>query len=109
MKRLASLLAVVVVVITALYLVQYVYPPSVVEIAPQHPAAQTTGVVKSLVSKFPPWGSSAQRAAVTLRDGSEVEATVVPGCTVRAGDAVRLHVLLSADLSQRAYLIVGPD
>ena len=85
MKRLALLLAVVVVVIAALYLMQYVSPPSVVEIAPQPATAETTGVVKSLAWRFPPWGSSPQRVAVTLRDGSEIEATVVPGCTVRTG------------------------
>ena len=53
------------------------------------------------VSKSP----ELRRATVSLKDGTKIEAPVIPGCKVQVGDTVR--VLVTRTKEATGYLVLG--
>ena len=109
MKR-RTLVLIILVAAVAMFIALYAVPPPVIVSGPSAPliSTKTTGVVKSV--REPGWFSSSQlqRATILLADGSLVEASVLPGCVVRSGESVRVHVLGAAGAEEPAYLVAGP-
>ena len=106
-RRLSIFLGAIVAVVLGLIVAQYALQPVVIEAGPAHPTAQTTGVVKSLAPAPLLSASPLQRATVRLAEGGEVEASVLPGCVVHLGDAVRVHVFGGSGPTEHIYVVVG--
>ena len=104
MRRLLILLTIV---IAAAVVAQFAMRPRIVETDRASATVRTTGIVIVLLPA--PWYSTSklERATVTLSDGGDVEATVLPGCIVKPGDVVLLDVF-GIDASERTYVVLGP-
>jgi hypothetical protein len=107
-RRIAVVLALVVVSVVALLLTQYSLSTTVVQASPAKSVGETTGVVKVLRAAALFSRSKAKRATVTLADGSEVEAKVLPECFVQVGETVRIYIVGDGP-SSRLYLVAGPS
>lgn len=70
---------------------------------------ETTGVVKELTGRSEGATSTWQSVAVTLADGSVVQAKLLPGCIVFPGDAVQIQSFRRNFFWQRDYLVLGPE
>jgi hypothetical protein len=107
MKRhIVILVCSIIALVMGLVIAQPMLRPTVVEAGPARPISKTTGVVKSFRAAPLISSSPLQRAVVKLADGSEVEASVLPGCVVQSGETVHVHVFGSAS-SQHVYVVAG--
>ena len=105
-RRVLILLGCSIAAVVLLVLVPSAMQPTIVWRGAAQPTERTTGVVKSLKGPTFLSASKLQRAAVTLSDGSEVEATVLPGCIVHLGDKVHVHVFAGGS-GPNVYVVAG--
>ena len=76
----------------------------IVENSPAQPIAiKTSGTILSITDGTP------SKAIVKLENGSEVEATIFPGCKVLPGELVSLRVTQAGSNSSKLYLVIGNE